>query len=62
MLILSRHRKQTIVIADNIRVTVKGIHGNRVSLAIEAPRDVKVLRGELKDREENDIGGEGGTE
>lgn len=34
-------------IGDDIKLQVKGIRGNQVVVGIEAPRDLKVLRGEL---------------
>lgn len=54
MLILSRKVKERIVIGNNIAVVVNAIHGNRVSVAIEAPRDVPVRRGELKPEGDRD--------
>ncbi len=47
MLVLSRRKQESVAIGDAIRVTVVEIRGNRVRLAIEAPKDVKVLRTEL---------------
>ena len=47
MLVLTRREKESIVIADRITVTVIKIRGNRVRLAIEAPREIQVLRVEL---------------
>src|SRR5262245_22631900 len=49
MLVLSRKRGQTLVIGDDIRVVVQRINGNRVTLGIEAPAHVHILRGELDD-------------
>lgn len=49
MLILSRKPGQEIQIGD-ITITVKKVTANRVTLAIEAGKDVKILRGELKGR------------
>jgi carbon storage regulator len=51
MLVLSRKVADQIVIAGRIRITVARLAGNRVSLAIEAPDDVSILRGELASRE-----------
>lgn len=50
MLVLSRKEGEKLVIGDNITIVVSKISGNRVTLGIEAPKDVKVIRGEL-DRE-----------
>lgn len=47
MLVLSRKQQEEIAIGENIKITVIKIKGNTVRLGIEAPRDVKVIRGEL---------------
>ena len=47
MLVLSRKQDQTIRIGDAIEITSCKVQGNRVSLAINAPLDVPVMRGEL---------------
>ncbi len=47
MLVLSRKIGESIVIGNNVVVTVRETHGGRIRLAIEAPRDVLVLRQEL---------------
>ena len=52
MLVLSRKEGERIVIGDNITLVISRVSGNRVTVGIEAPRDVKVVRGELKDEEE----------
>ena len=51
MLILSRKSGQQILVGDGSVITVNGTQGGRVSLAIEAPRDVRILRGELRERD-----------
>ncbi len=48
MLVLSRKKNEQIVIDGQIEVEVLQIKGNTVRIGIKAPRDVKVLRGELK--------------
>lgn len=48
MLVLSRKAGQRIVIDDKITIVVNRIVGNRVSLGIEAPEDVHIMRGELQ--------------
>lgn len=48
MLVLSRKSGQKLQIGDNITVTVLEVHGNVIRLGIEAPRDVRILRGELE--------------
>lgn len=47
MLILTRHINQTIVIGDDITVTVLAIKGHQISLGINAPKDVSVHREEI---------------
>ncbi|MCR9293521.1 MAG: carbon storage regulator [bacterium] len=49
MLVLSRKEGEKLVIGDNITLVVSKISGNRVSLGIEAPADVKIFRGELSE-------------
>ena len=48
MLVLSRKKNQTIIIDGNIEIEVLQIKGNSIRLGIKAPRDVRVVRGELK--------------
>ncbi|MEZ6138558.1 MAG: carbon storage regulator [Pirellulaceae bacterium] len=48
MLVLSRKEGEKLVIGDNITLVVSRISGNRVTVGIEAPADVKIFRGELK--------------
>ena len=47
MLILSRNESQSIIIGDDIKVTVLGINGKQVRLGIEAPDEVAVDREEI---------------
>ena len=47
MLVLSRKVGDQLVIDGNITVEVVKIQGNRISLGIVAPSNVKILRGEL---------------
>ncbi len=47
MLVLSRQRDESIVIGDNIVVTVVDVRGDKVRLGIEAPREVSVHRREV---------------
>ena len=55
MLVLSRERDQTILIGDDIEVTVVDIRGDKVRLGITAPKEVSVHRKEVYDaiRREN---------
>ncbi|MDG1875021.1 MAG: carbon storage regulator [Mariniblastus sp.] len=47
MLVLSRKQNQSVVIDNQIQIEVLKIKGNTVRLGIKAPRNIKVLRGEL---------------
>lgn len=47
MLILQRKEGQSLLIGENITVSVVSIDGGRVRLAISAPNDVSILRSEL---------------
>ncbi len=47
MLVVSRKVGESLVIADNIKVTIVSAGGDKVSVGIEAPRDITVLRSEL---------------
>ncbi len=49
MLVLSRNRDETIVINDDIEITIVDVRGDRVRLGIAAPRDVQVHRKEVYD-------------
>jgi carbon storage regulator len=50
MLVLSRKEKQSIRIGDDIEITVVQIQGNRVRLAISAPKHIPVHRDEIVKR------------
>ncbi len=47
MLILSRKKDESIVIGDNIIISVVDIKGDQVKIGIDAPGDVKVFRQEV---------------
>jgi carbon storage regulator len=47
MLVLSRHRDESIMIGDDIVVTIVDIRGDKVRLGIEAPTDIPVHRQEV---------------
>jgi carbon storage regulator len=38
---------ETILIGDNVRVTLLGIEGDKIKIGIDAPRDIKIFREEL---------------
>ncbi len=47
MLVLSRKKNESIIINDNVTVTIIEIRGDKVRLGIEAPKDVAVHRREV---------------
>ena len=47
MLVLSRHRDESIMIGDDIVITIVDIRGDKVRLGINAPRDIMVHRKEV---------------
>jgi carbon storage regulator CsrA len=48
MLVLTRKQKECIKIGDSITITILRIQGQAVRVGIEAPKEVRVVRGELK--------------
>ena len=49
MLVLSRHRDESIIIGDNIVITIVDIRGDKVRLGIDAPTEIPVHRQEVYD-------------
>jgi carbon storage regulator len=47
MLVISRKPGETLVISENIRITVLSSGNDKVTIGIDAPRDVKIVRQEL---------------
>ena len=48
MLVLTRKLDESIIIGDDITITILKVKGNAIRIGIEAPRDVRVIRSELK--------------
>lgn len=47
MLVLSRRTDETLIIGDDIKITVLGISGNQVRIGIAAPKEISVHREEV---------------
>jgi len=62
MLILTRRVGETLVIGDDVTVTVLGVRGNQVRLGVNAPKDVAVHREEIYQRIQNEKDAENSTE
>ena len=61
MLILTRRVGETLMIGDEVTVTVLGVKGNQVRLGVNAPRTVAVHREEIYERIRREQEGGGGT-
>ena len=56
MLVLSRHRDESIMIGDDVMITIVDVRGDKVRLGIDAPQEIPVHRQEVYDaiKREND--------
>ncbi len=54
MLVLSRHRHESIIIGDDITITVIEIQGDKVRIGIDAPVEIPVHRQEIAERIERE--------
>ncbi len=55
MLVLSRRLGETLIIGDDVKITVLGISGNQVRLGIAAPKNVSVHREEVYRRIQDEM-------
>lgn len=55
MLVLTRKKDESIIISDNIEITIVDIGESRVRVGINAPKDIRIIRKEMLDQtiEEN---------
>ena len=49
MLVISRKPGESVIISEDIRITVISISNDKVSIGVEAPKDIKIVRQELLD-------------
>lgn len=54
MLILTRRVGETLMVGDDVTVTVLGVKGNQVRIGVNAPKDVAVHREEIYQRIQNE--------
>ena len=57
MLILTRRIGESLMIGDNVNVTVLGIRGNQVRIGVNAPKDVAVHREEIYEKIQHEKSG-----
>ena len=61
MLILTRRVGETVMIGDDVTVTVLGVKGNQVRIGVNAPKDVGVHREEIYERIKREEDGDTGS-
>jgi carbon storage regulator len=55
LLVVTRKTEESVIIADNIEITVLEVAKDRVKLGISAPKDIKIIRNELKHAQETNL-------
>lgn len=59
MLVLTRKVNEEILIGEDIKITLVRIRGSQVRVGIEAPREMRIIRGEIDGTEKTSQGGSG---
>lgn len=52
MLVLTRRAGESFYLGDDIKITIQSIKGDGVRVAIDAPKEVQILRSELKEAQD----------
>ena len=52
MLVVTRKQDESLIISDNIEVTILEVSKDKVKIGISAPKEVKIIRSELKDAQQ----------
>lgn len=55
MLVVTRKTEESIIIADNIEIVILEVSKDRVKLGITAPKDIKIIRNELRSAQEANV-------
>lgn len=55
MLVVTRKTEESIIIADQIEIVVLEVSRDRVKLGITAPRDIKIIRNELRNAQDANV-------
>jgi len=62
MLILTRRIGETLMVGDDVTITVLGVKGNQVRIGVNAPKDIAVHREEIYQRIQNEKSGGGSSD